>query len=294
VERIIATLVVEDNPVILDLMAGFNSHLPESIRAERVVGLGLNGNELERNPVLTETVIHDVNRDPRLPFPDNVFDVVLNTVSVEYVTRPVELFREVARILRPGGLHLVIFSNRMFPEKAVNAWRESGESVRVDMVRSFFARAGGFDPPRVFASGGKPRPGGDRYADQGYPSDPVWAVYAEREGGAADRRARPEIIDEPVPEPDPEELARRMALVRETLRCPHCDAPMTRWKVPDTPFNEWDAEYVYVCFNRGCPYTVRSWNVMQEQGNTGFSYRLMYHRERDRFYCVPDVGFHGG
>lgn len=43
---------------------------------------------------------------------------------------------------------------------------------------------------------------------------------------------------------------------------------------------------------KACPYTVRSWAVMQRQGNVGFAYRLMYHRERDGFYCVPDVGFH--
>jgi hypothetical protein len=88
-----------------------------------------------------------------------------------------------------------------------------------------------------------------------------------------------------------DEVERRKKRVHETLRCPHCDQPLTRWKVPDTPFNEWDAEYVYVCFYEECPYTVRSWEVMAEQGNVGFGYRLMYHRERDRFYCVPDVGF---
>jgi hypothetical protein len=65
---------------------------------------------------------------------------------------------------------------------------------------------------------------------------------------------------------------------------------MTRWKVPDSPFVEWDADYVYVCFNRDCPYTVRSWDVMQRQGNVGMAYRQLYHRERDCFYTVPDLG----
>jgi hypothetical protein len=94
-----------------------------------------------------------------------------------------------------------------------------------------------------------------------------------------------------VPLPPAEEVERRRKQIRRTLRCPWCDEPLTRWKVPDTPFNQWDAEYVYVCFSERCPYHLRSRGVMQEQGNVGFSYRFMYHRERDRLYCVPDVGF---
>ena len=84
--------------------------------------------------VLDERVVRDLNADPRLPFADGSFDVVLNTVSVDYVTRPLELFREVGRVLRPGGLFLVIFSNRYFPEKAVRIWRESSEQERILIV----------------------------------------------------------------------------------------------------------------------------------------------------------------
>jgi SAM-dependent methyltransferase len=290
VERIIGTLVVEDAPVVLDLMASWQSHIPASVEPSRVVGLGLNPNELDRNRALTDRVLHDINRDPLLPLPDAAFDVVLNTVSVDYMTQPVEVFREVARVLKPGGLFLVTFSNRMFPEKAVRIWRESDEGVRVDLVRSYFERAGEFEATRLFASGGKPRPEDDRYASTGRPSDPVWAVYSERRGGAAARPPRPEIVAQEAATPDPEEIARRRKTVHETLRCPHCDVKMTRWKVPDSPFIEWDADYLYVCFNRVCPYTTRSWNVMQQQGNVGMGYRQVYHRERDCFYTVPDLG----
>jgi hypothetical protein len=88
-----------------------------------------------------------------------------------------------------------------------------------------------------------------------------------------------------------EEIEERKKAVKHTMRCPYCDVKLTRWQVPDTPFNEWDAEYVYVCLNKRCPYNVKSFGVMRQQGNVGFCYRLMYHRERDHFYCVPDVGF---
>jgi SAM-dependent methyltransferase len=102
VERIIQELIIEENPVILDLMAGWDSHIPPSLQAQRVVGLGLNRNELSSNKALTDWVYHDLTKDPSLPFPDNTFDAVLNVVSVDYMTRPVKVFCEVGRILKSG------------------------------------------------------------------------------------------------------------------------------------------------------------------------------------------------
>ena len=124
------------------IMAGWDSHISGDLRAREAVGLGLNENELRKNKVLPEAVIHDLNKDPYLPFPDNRFDVVVNTVSVDYMTKPAEVFKEVGRVLKPGGLFLVIFSNRMFPEKAVKVWREAGEEERVLLVEDFFKEAG--------------------------------------------------------------------------------------------------------------------------------------------------------
>ncbi|MEJ2427965.1 MAG: hypothetical protein P8075_03435 [Deltaproteobacteria bacterium] len=90
VERIIGELVIEHNPIILDLMAGWDSHIPPTIHAERVVGLGLNRNELSRNKNLTDWIYHDLNKIPSLPFAEETFDAVLNVVSVDYITRPLE------------------------------------------------------------------------------------------------------------------------------------------------------------------------------------------------------------
>ena len=194
VEKLIGTLVVEESPAILDLMAGWDSHIPENLRASEVVGLGLNENELRKNKALSEAVIHDLNKDPHLPFPDNRFDVVINTVSVDYMTKPAEVFKEVGRVLKPGGLLLIIFSNRMFSEKAVKVWREAGEDERVLLVEDFFREAGVFEKRSVFLSKGKPRPKDDKYAHLGIPSDPIYAVYADKKGGDPLRRSRPEVI----------------------------------------------------------------------------------------------------
>ena len=103
VEAIIGALVVEPGPRILDLMASWDSHLPPALEPAELVGLGLNEAELRANTALTARVIHDLNEHPELPFDDGAFDVVLNTVSVDYLTRPQEVFAEVARVLAPGG-----------------------------------------------------------------------------------------------------------------------------------------------------------------------------------------------
>lgn len=290
VERVIGTLVTEAKPEVLDLMAGWDSHLPADLRPARVVGLGLNANELERNPALTERLIHDLNRDPRLPFDDASFDVVLNTVSVDYLTQPFEVFPEVARVLKPGGLFLVVFSNRFFPAKVVKMWREGSELERQILVEDYFRSAAAFDSLEVFVSRGRPRPEGDKYAQTGLPSDPIWALYAEKKGRPADRAARPPIAPDPAPGPPPEVVAERKRHLKETLRCPYCEQTLSEWDVAQTPFCEWDVDSVWICLNNQCPYLISGWDEMSRQGNHGFSYRLMYVPDRDSCHPTPIAG----
>ena len=292
VERIIAELVIENNPVILDLMAGWDSHIPPTIHAERVVGLGLNNNELSRNQGLTDWVHHDLNKNPSLPFPDSTFDAVLNVVSVDYMTRPFEVFREVGRILKSGGLFLVIFSNRMFEQKAVKIWRQSGEEERVLLVEDFFNRAGIFISPQVFVSKGKPRPKDDKYAHLGIPSDPIYAVYAEKNGGGVSERPNLSVVWPLTDLPDPEELERRKKAVKDTLLCPHCNEGLLKWELPLNPFTQWDMEFLFVCFNDTCPFLLRGWEVMYRQGNMGLSYRFAYNPDRDQCMSVPVPHLH--
>lgn len=155
---------------ILDLMSSWRSHLPARLEPAGVTGLGLNPEEMRDNSALTEVVVHNVNRDPRLPFDDQRFDAAVMTVSVQYLTRPLEVFAEVGRVIRPGGPFIVTFSNRMFPTKAVALWRGADEAQRVEVVRSYFAQSGAFERIETV----------DRSRPEGYPSDPIWAVLGYR------------------------------------------------------------------------------------------------------------------
>jgi SAM-dependent methyltransferase len=150
---------------LLDLMSSWRSHLPDGVAAAAVVGLGLNAEEMADNPQLTRFVVHDVNRDPRLPFGDREFDGAACAVSVQYLLHPLRVFREVARVLRPGGPFVVAFSNRCFPTKAVAAWLYASDDQHVELVRSYFESAGGFTEVRE-----------EDRSPGGY-GDPLYAVW---------------------------------------------------------------------------------------------------------------------
>jgi SAM-dependent methyltransferase len=129
---------------LLDLMSSWRSHLPASVAAREVVGLGLNADEMADNPQLTRSLVHDVNRDPRLPFGDGEFDGAMCAVSIQYVIHPLRLLRDVRRVLRPGAPFVVSFSNRCFPTKAVAVWLGTTDAEHLGLVRSYFEGAGGW------------------------------------------------------------------------------------------------------------------------------------------------------
>ncbi len=127
---------------ILDLMSSWVSHLPDDVAYARVTGLGMNAAELARNPRLTERVVHDLNEQPQLPFPDASFDAAIICVSIQYLTSPFTVLRELARVVRPGGPAIVTFSNRCFPTKAVAIWQALGDEGHEKLVSHYFTTAG--------------------------------------------------------------------------------------------------------------------------------------------------------
>lgn len=139
---------------ILDLMSSWVSHLPEEMEFTQVEGLGMNEEELRKNPRLDHYFIQNLNQSPQLPFSDQTFDAVLNCVSIQYLQYPEAIFYEVHRILKPGGIAIFSFSNRMFFEKAITIWRESSELDRIALVQAYFQgvshhNSPGFSIPEV-------------------------------------------------------------------------------------------------------------------------------------------------
>lgn len=169
---------LKPNSRIFDMMSSWVSHLPDEMEFAHVEGHGMNAEELARNHRLNHYFVQDLNKNPKLPLPDRDFDAVLNTVSVQYLQYPEAVLSEVHRILKPGGIAIISFSNRMFYQKAIQAWRDGTEASRVAMVKSYFQSVPGFTELEVI---NKPSTGPSILQWFGAGGgDPFYAVIASR------------------------------------------------------------------------------------------------------------------
>ncbi len=130
---------------MLDLMSGRYSHYPRNLAPQSVTGLNMNLVELEANPWLTARIVHDLYREPRLPFADASFDGCSVNLAVEYLTQPVAVLAEVARVLKSGAPFIISYSNRYFMAKAIALWRLLDDLGRGELVRHFLNMNGGFE-----------------------------------------------------------------------------------------------------------------------------------------------------
>ena len=129
---------------ILDLMSSWISHLPPEVGYRRVIGLGMNEVELRLNERLDSYVIQNLNSNPILPFGSGEFDGAGICVSVDYLTRPVEVLREVGRVLKVGAPLIITFSNRCFPTKAIEIWHRLDDAGHMRLVKDYLEEAGNF------------------------------------------------------------------------------------------------------------------------------------------------------
>ncbi|HAJ63254.1 MAG TPA: SAM-dependent methyltransferase [Cyanobacteria bacterium UBA8543] len=169
---------LKPNTRIFDMMSSHVSHLPEEIEFAHVEGHGMNEDELARNPRLNHYCVQNLNQNPKLPLPDENFDAVLNCVSVQYLQYPDAVFTEIHRILKPGGIAIISFSNWMFFQEAIAAWRDGTETSRVELVKSYFLSVPGFSPPEVIAHQSSLPNFLQMFGVSG--GDPFYAVIAQR------------------------------------------------------------------------------------------------------------------
>ena len=155
------------NGAVLDLMGSWVSHFRHP--PAQLTVLGMNREELAANPQASATVVHDLNRDPRLPFEDAAFDAAVCCVSVDYLTQPVAVFADVRRVVRVGGVFVCTFSNRCFPTKAIRGWLATTDEQHCSIVATYFRLAGGWTEPTV-----------ERRTPPLHNGDPLFGVWARR------------------------------------------------------------------------------------------------------------------
>ena len=111
----------------------------------------------------------DLNKNPIFPFPESSFDIVTCVVSVDYLTRPLEIFSEISRVLRPGGRAIISQSNRCFPTKAINIWLNTNDIEHAFIIGAYFHYSQGFEPAIAEDISPNPRR-----------SDPMFIVSAKK------------------------------------------------------------------------------------------------------------------
>ncbi|MEB3210829.1 MAG: class I SAM-dependent methyltransferase [Leptolyngbyaceae bacterium] len=169
---------------VFDMMSSWVSHLPDDLEFDHIEGHGMNADELARNRRLDHYFVQNLNENQQFPLDDESFDAVLNAVSVQYLQYPEKVFAEIHRILKPGGVAIISFSNRMFYQKAIQQWRDGSESGRVELVKQYFNAVPGFTTPEAIAQPSSVPPILQMLGMPG--GDPFYAVIAHRRVSSSD------------------------------------------------------------------------------------------------------------
>ena len=151
---------------VLDLMSSWVSHF--YVQPRELTIIGMNEIELAHNSMATNRIVHDLNADPRIPLAEGSVDHLTCAVSVDYLTRPIDVLRDAARVVRVGGVAVITFSNRCFPTKAIQGWLDTDDETHCAIVQTYFELAGGWDEIAAERRPTPPR------------MDPLYAVTARR------------------------------------------------------------------------------------------------------------------
>lgn len=137
---------------ILDICSSWVSHYPLEFpkTMKRISATGMNALELRGNDQLSDWEAKNLNIEPKLPYKDESFDVVTCVVSIDYLIHPIEVLKEVHRVLRPGGKVIISQSNRCFPSKAIAMWLQMNDRQHLELINGYFQYAGGFLPRKAF------------------------------------------------------------------------------------------------------------------------------------------------
>ncbi len=165
--------VLPQGGAILDVMSGWVPHLPPEAPYRRVVGIGIDRHALAENPFLDEWRVQDLNSNPVLPVASGEFDGATICAAVQYLARPAEVLRDMARVLRPGAPLIVTFSNRCLATKAIGCWCLHDETGQLCLVAQHFAEAGNWADIRCLD---RTPPGGGQ---------PLYAVIGRSLGAAS-------------------------------------------------------------------------------------------------------------
>jgi len=167
---------IKDDSTVLDLMSSWDSYLPDNKKYKKVIGHGLNKQELEKNKIFDNYWIQNFNLNQVLPLENESIDYCLMVAAWQYLQYPENLTKEIVRILTNQGKFIIAFSNRAFWHKAPNIWTTSNEEERIKYVRKVLI-TNGFKEPKIIQKFNQPNLNIFNFLSQ----DPFYCLIATKE-----------------------------------------------------------------------------------------------------------------
>ncbi len=104
--------------VVLDAGCGDGGILAEFATVpKKIIGVDQNKELLEKNSVVHEKFVANLEN---LPFENNSIDVIVSQFVLEHVENPEKVFKELFRVLKPGGVFIFLTPNMLNPVMALS------------------------------------------------------------------------------------------------------------------------------------------------------------------------------
>lgn len=104
---------INDSSIILDAGCGDNGMVLEFMTVPKlIVGIDIDKKSLDKNQIINKKIVADLKD---IPLNSNSVDIVLSEFVIEHIDNPDLVFKEISRVLKPGGVFVFITPNIINP-----------------------------------------------------------------------------------------------------------------------------------------------------------------------------------
>jgi ubiquinone/menaquinone biosynthesis C-methylase UbiE len=130
------------NGRLLDLGCGRGGLIEQLDRPiPNTIGVDVDYLSLKEHRMSSETSLsRAVAFSERLPFRDNSFDIIIASWVLEHLAIPEEVFGQIGRVLKPGGVFIFITPNYQHPLNGLNHLLSRSNRAQHRLVKRFYGR----------------------------------------------------------------------------------------------------------------------------------------------------------